>query len=458
MTSFFWKALFENMGSTLKCSSAFHPQTDGQSEEANSTFLDLLKCYVSKHKATWKHYQPLVETIVGAQTGISQQIWSMSWCSRGESTPTPLSTDRLNHGNKRALTYFHLTQGALKLFIASAKRALPEFWNQQTKSSNEGSNKLQQFDETLCCLLECFYQESLEECSDLENLHDLIKMIVDLLQVCHRKSDCGIKSQSLKYLSGIWQKMQPEEIRSVIVPLRNLIVTKNFSESEELQIKLSLAEALAGLGEVSMSEDETDPTNCALWELYHVILRERHWAYAHLALASFGYFVAHTSWNELWRFVPSDAALAYDGENVSLAKESIFMTSLRRFLEKEVVCTTSSKSDVKTVQPEGELLETSMLEFYQVADKSRTMESQGMVDCCDMNVDSGVHADPIESSLPPEISNAMSMLQEGLLLLKEKLPTWFKESGQNSEQQQHMHDQLSLLADVIAQLHVLQPL
>ncbi|MCO5568443.1 hypothetical protein L7F22_022142 [Adiantum nelumboides] len=344
------------------------------------------------------------------------------------------------------------------LFIASAKRALPEFWNQQTKSSEEGSNKLQQFDETLCCLLECYYQESLEECSDLENLHDLIKMIVDLLQVCHRKSDCGIKSQSLKYLSGIWQKMQPEEIQSVIVPLRNLIVTKNFSESEELQIKLSLAEALAGLGEVSMPEDETDPTNCALWELYHVILRERHWAYAHLALASFGYFVAHTSWNELWRFVPSDAALAHDGENVSLAKESIFMTSLRRFLEKEVVCTTSSKSDEKTVQQEGELLETSMLEFYQVADKSHTMEAQGMVDCCDMNVDSGVHTDPIESSLPPEISNAMSMLREGLLLLKEKLPTWFKESGQNSEQQQHMHEQLSLLVDVIAQLRVLQPL
>ncbi|MCO5549242.1 hypothetical protein L7F22_002709 [Adiantum nelumboides] len=41
--------------------SAFHPQTDGQSEEANSTVLDLLKCYVSEHKATWEHYLPLVE-------------------------------------------------------------------------------------------------------------------------------------------------------------------------------------------------------------------------------------------------------------------------------------------------------------------------------------------------------------------------------------------------------------
>ncbi|MCO5576990.1 hypothetical protein L7F22_030811 [Adiantum nelumboides] len=33
----------------------------GQSKEANSTVLDLLKCYVSEHKATWEHYLPLVE-------------------------------------------------------------------------------------------------------------------------------------------------------------------------------------------------------------------------------------------------------------------------------------------------------------------------------------------------------------------------------------------------------------
>ncbi|MCO5578183.1 hypothetical protein L7F22_032021 [Adiantum nelumboides] len=61
MTSLFCKALFENMGTTLKFSSSFHPQTDGQSEEANSTVLDLLKCCVSKHKATWEHYLQLVE-------------------------------------------------------------------------------------------------------------------------------------------------------------------------------------------------------------------------------------------------------------------------------------------------------------------------------------------------------------------------------------------------------------
>ncbi|MCO5604889.1 hypothetical protein L7F22_059063 [Adiantum nelumboides] len=63
MTSLFWKALFENMGTTLKFSSLFHPQIDGQLEEENCIVLDLLKCYVSEHKATWEHYLPLVEYV-----------------------------------------------------------------------------------------------------------------------------------------------------------------------------------------------------------------------------------------------------------------------------------------------------------------------------------------------------------------------------------------------------------
>ncbi|MCO5578980.1 hypothetical protein L7F22_032831 [Adiantum nelumboides] len=49
------------MDTTLKFSSSFHPQIDGQSEEANSTVLDLLKCYVSEHKAKWQQYLSLVE-------------------------------------------------------------------------------------------------------------------------------------------------------------------------------------------------------------------------------------------------------------------------------------------------------------------------------------------------------------------------------------------------------------
>ena len=48
MTSLFWRGLFDNVGTKLNFSSAYHPQTDGQSERVNSTILDLLKCYVNE--------------------------------------------------------------------------------------------------------------------------------------------------------------------------------------------------------------------------------------------------------------------------------------------------------------------------------------------------------------------------------------------------------------------------
>ena len=61
MTSLFWQALFDNMGTKLDFSSAYHPQTDGQSEVVNGTILDLLKCYVADRQNQWEKYLPLME-------------------------------------------------------------------------------------------------------------------------------------------------------------------------------------------------------------------------------------------------------------------------------------------------------------------------------------------------------------------------------------------------------------
>ncbi|MCO5593967.1 hypothetical protein L7F22_047986 [Adiantum nelumboides] len=46
-TSLFLTAIWANIGTRLQFSSSFHPQTDGQSEIANSVVLDLLKSYIS---------------------------------------------------------------------------------------------------------------------------------------------------------------------------------------------------------------------------------------------------------------------------------------------------------------------------------------------------------------------------------------------------------------------------
>ncbi|MCO5567368.1 hypothetical protein L7F22_021058 [Adiantum nelumboides] len=75
MTSNFWKGLFENLGTRLNFSSAYHSQTDGQSEIANLTVLDLLKTYVTEvdQRSQWEKYLPLIEyaynNIVHTSTG-----------------------------------------------------------------------------------------------------------------------------------------------------------------------------------------------------------------------------------------------------------------------------------------------------------------------------------------------------------------------------------------------------
>ena len=49
------------MGTELRFSSAYHPQTDGQSERTIQTLEDLLRLCVLDFKGNWDKYLPLVE-------------------------------------------------------------------------------------------------------------------------------------------------------------------------------------------------------------------------------------------------------------------------------------------------------------------------------------------------------------------------------------------------------------
>ncbi|KAA3480392.1 DNA/RNA polymerases superfamily protein [Gossypium australe] len=60
-TSRFWRALHQALDTRLDFSTAFHPQTDGQSERVIQILEDMLRGCVIDFKASWEEFLPLAE-------------------------------------------------------------------------------------------------------------------------------------------------------------------------------------------------------------------------------------------------------------------------------------------------------------------------------------------------------------------------------------------------------------
>ncbi|CAD0056184.1 unnamed protein product [Aureobasidium pullulans] len=74
-TSNYWKTLVSVMGIKHKLSTAYHPQTDGQTERANQTLEAYLRHYVSYAQDNWVLYLPMAQLAlnnqISATTGVS---------------------------------------------------------------------------------------------------------------------------------------------------------------------------------------------------------------------------------------------------------------------------------------------------------------------------------------------------------------------------------------------------
>ncbi|KAA3460469.1 DNA/RNA polymerases superfamily protein [Gossypium australe] len=60
-TSRFWRALHQALGTRLDFSTAFHPQTDGQSERVIQVLEDMLRGCVIDFRGSWEEFLPLAE-------------------------------------------------------------------------------------------------------------------------------------------------------------------------------------------------------------------------------------------------------------------------------------------------------------------------------------------------------------------------------------------------------------
>ena len=60
-TSVFWKDLMRQLKTKLNMSTAYHPQTDGQTERTHRTIEQIIRAFIYKHHSEWLHTLPLAE-------------------------------------------------------------------------------------------------------------------------------------------------------------------------------------------------------------------------------------------------------------------------------------------------------------------------------------------------------------------------------------------------------------
>ena len=94
-TSNFWKGLFADLGTKLNFSTAYHPQTDGQTERVNQVLEDMLRMYVMDKPTKREDYLHLVEFAYnnnGQQASLGMSPYEALY---GRRCRTPMTWDNL---------------------------------------------------------------------------------------------------------------------------------------------------------------------------------------------------------------------------------------------------------------------------------------------------------------------------------------------------------------------------
>nr|KYP74287.1 Retrotransposable element Tf2 [Cajanus cajan] len=128
--SSFWRELFRAQGTTLAFSSAYHPQSDGQSEVLNRCLEAYLRCFVSDHPRAWYQYLHLAEYWhnTSFHTSIDTSPFHALY---GRAPPSPTdalrdssstSVDLLLQEHKKILT-------EIKVHLSKARQRMKHFVN-----------------------------------------------------------------------------------------------------------------------------------------------------------------------------------------------------------------------------------------------------------------------------------------------------------------------------------------
>jgi hypothetical protein len=118
-TSLFWTNLFDQFGTKLSMSTAYHPQTDGQSERMVRTLKEMLRHYISHSQTDWVDRLPTLEFSYNNSLHTSTNFTPFE-VDLGWHPATPHTILRPDARNVAAVEDFQEEMAALKLMAQDA--------------------------------------------------------------------------------------------------------------------------------------------------------------------------------------------------------------------------------------------------------------------------------------------------------------------------------------------------
>ena len=135
----FWKELMEHLGVELNLSTAFHPQTDGQTERVNQVLEGYIRHYTSFQQDDWADMLPLAEhaynTAISESTGVSPFFANYGFSPETQWV-RPVKTgdkDIVNPASKKLLQRWQNIWTYLQESIQSAQQRMKGYYDQRVR-------------------------------------------------------------------------------------------------------------------------------------------------------------------------------------------------------------------------------------------------------------------------------------------------------------------------------------
>jgi len=129
-----WKEFLEILSIRPRMSTAFHPQTNGQTERLNQTIEAYLRAFVSREQENWVSLLPMGEFAYNNSVTIGNEMWPF-YANYGchPATINPLSSEPLNPASKVYAHWMQTVHNESRNGLEAAQERMRRYTDQDKK-------------------------------------------------------------------------------------------------------------------------------------------------------------------------------------------------------------------------------------------------------------------------------------------------------------------------------------